>query len=178
MSAEPYVGEIMLFAWDYCPEGWLFCEGQSLSVVQYQALYAAIGATYGGDGRITFKLPDLRERFIVQQGQAPNLSMRMVGSTGGVASQLLSLATMPQHTHSIQAVVQKGDSSDPSGKKLGNYNKIGAENLPYSMKEIVSEPMSSAAISMTGGGQPVENMPPYLVLRYAIAYEGIFPVRA
>lgn len=177
MSVEPYIGEIMLFAWDFCPLGWLFCEGQSLSVMEYQALYSLIGRTYGGDGNKTFNLPDLRSRVIIHQGQTPALSMRKMGEIGGVATQSLSLDVMPQHIHGIQTVAQRGDSNDPSGKKLGNYNKIGSENLPYSIKDIVAEPMSSAAIGMTGGGQPVDNMPPYLVLRYAIAYDGEYPSR-
>lgn len=179
MSAEPYIGEIMLFAGSYCPEGWMFCEGQTLRVNEHQALYAVIGRIYGGDEKQgIFNLPDLRGRAIVHQGESQGLPNRVIGSIGGVVEQKISLSEMPPHTHAIQTMVGvQGDSNSPVGKKLAAYKKVGTENYPYSAKDIVSDPMSQSAIGVTGEGQPVNNLPPYLILRYAIAIKGDFPPR-
>lgn len=178
MSVTPYIGEIMLFAGAYAPDGWMFCEGQTLSILDrdYLALFSLIGTTYGGStGERTFKLPDLRGRAIINQGL---ISDRQIGDIGGTATQTVPLSAMPRHTHNIQTILgQLGDSASPAGRKLGAYKKNGQENYPYSIKETTSQPMSPSAIGAAGGGQPLNNLPPFLTMRYAIAVKGEFPIR-
>jgi microcystin-dependent protein len=106
------------------------------------------------------------------------LSNRRIGDIGGIDSQTVPLPAMPPHTHNIQTIAgQIGDSASPVDKKLGNYKKVGSENYPYSPKETTSEPMSSQAIGIAGGGLPLNNLPPFLTMRYAIAVKGEFPPR-
>ena len=176
MSVTPYVGEIMLFAGQNAPSGWMFCEGQLLSTTDSDnlPLFSLIGNRYGGDIRSrTFKLPDLRGRAIINQG----LSDRQIGDIGGTATQTVPLSAMPKHTHNIQTILgQLGDSASPVGRKLGAYKKVEQEQgSPYSIKEITSQPMSPSAIGVAGGGQPLNNLPPFLTMRYAIAVKGEFP---
>jgi microcystin-dependent protein len=168
--ADPFVGEIRLFAGNFVPRGWAFCDGQLFSISQNTALFSLLGTTYGGDGRTTFALPDLRGSVPLQPGQVPGLSDRALGEVGG--TETLAPNQLPPHTHSLNAASAAGSSGSPSGNLLAQAatNVYGAASS--------SSVMSQQAI--TGGGIPgnPEAMPPYLTLNYIIALQGVFPPRA
>jgi microcystin-dependent protein len=168
-QVEPFIGEIRMFGGNYAPRDWAFCNGQLLQISQYTTLFAIIGTTYGGDGRTTFALPDLRGRVPLHPGQGPGLSRRSLGQRGGTESTTLSVNQMPSHTHVAQANSGDGDSSTPEGNF---WAKSGADyHTAYNAN------MSPGAIANTGGSQAHENMQPYLGIHFIIALEGIFPSR-
>lgn len=161
---EAYIGTIMLFAGNFAPRGWRFCDGSILPIAQHQALFAVIGPTYGGDGRSTFALPDLRGRVPVGFGSGPGLSPVALGAHGGSESVSLQHHQLPPHTHMVDFAPVTGGSAEgglivatPAHTAVGS-----AMHLPA---------------GATGGGQPHENRQPYLGLNYIIAIEGLFPVR-
>ena len=173
MGAAPFLGEIMLFAGNFPPRGWAFCNGQVLAISQNDALYALIGTTYGGDGQSTFALPDLRSRVPIHMGQGPGLSNYIIGQKAGTESVSLTSNQLPQHSHAANAITI-GTSSSPAGQfpssdpggNVAQY-KTGAANAQ----------MNALAISGSGGGQPHLNLQPLLVLNFCIALEGVFPSR-
>jgi len=168
---EPFVGEIMLFAGNFAPRGWAFCDGQLLAVSQNDALFSLLGTTYGGDGRTTFALPDLRGRAPLHQGHGPALSDRRLGSKGGEEHVTLTANQIPAHGHPVMASSAAADSADPAGRVLAHANI----NL-YGTAAPAAD-MAAATIGTTGGGQPHDNMMPYQVIHYCIALVGIYPSR-
>jgi microcystin-dependent protein len=169
---DPLIGEIVLFAGNFAPRGWAFCDGQLLAVTQYTALFSILGTTYGGDGRTTFALPDLRGRVPIHPGSGPGLSSRQLGQTGGSEQVTLAEAQMPGHSHAVSASSVDGGSDSPSARLPARP----ASGIPQygSTPDTV---MASNTVQPSGGGQPHENMPPFLGLNYIIALEGIFPSR-
>jgi microcystin-dependent protein len=167
---DAFIAEIRLFAGNFAPRGWAFCNGQLLPINQNQALFSLIGTTYGGNGTTNFALPDLRGRAVVGPGQGAGLSNRNLGERGG--SESLSAAQIPAHNHTLQAMSSAGTSSDPS-------LKLPARSRSASYAPASGTPVPMAAAAITGGGSatPAEAMPPYLVLNYIIAIQGIFPSR-
>jgi microcystin-dependent protein len=165
--STPFLGQITIFAGNFAPRGYAFCQGQILSISQNTALFSLLGTTYGGDGRTTFALPDLRGRVPVGAGQGPGLTAQSVGETSGQETVTLTTQQLPPHTHSIQVTNAPSDTSNPVGAvpaKGGSYSK-GA-------------PTGTAAnATQTGGGQPHSNLQPSLGLNYIIALEGIYPSR-
>lgn len=161
--AEPFLGEIRLFANGYAPRGWAQCDGQILPIHQNQALYALIGNIYGGDGVTAFALPDLRGKVVVHSGGA------QVGVTGGEEAHVLTQAEMPNHQH-----MAMGTSSDATARTAEGLVWGASENL-YSTQ--ANTQMHSNALGSVGQGQAHNNMQPYNVLNYCIALEGIFPSR-
>ena len=174
MPSEPFLGEIYLSGINFAPRGYAICAGQILSIAQNTALFSLLGTTYGGNGQTTFALPDLRGRVPVGQGQGPGLANKTLGEVAGVEAVTLIATQMPAHTHPLKAVKEVGDASDPTNALLAN---TGALDREYKSTPGTSTTMSSAAIGVTGGSQPHDNMPPYLVLNMYIAMEGIFPSR-
>lgn len=164
--SEQYIGEIRINAAAFAPRGWANCDGQLLPINQNQALFSILGTTYGGDGRTTFKLPDLRGRMPMHdltQGQAD-----------GHPSHTLSASEMPNHTHAMGADKGTTTVASPAGAMLGN--------VPSGGTNLLRPPDGSAAmhpntVAMAGGNQPHENMQPYLALNFIIALVGIFPPR-
>jgi microcystin-dependent protein len=163
---EPYIGQILLIAWDWAPRGWALCHGQLLSIPQNSALYSLLGTTYGGDGRNSFALPDLRGRAPIHQGVGTNLSPRTMGESGGLEDVTLLVENLPQHTH--PAVV----SSQGAGR---NGTFLAAANLTNSGPNDLL--LATSTIGFTGNNIPHQNMQPYLVMNYIIALEGIYPPR-
>jgi len=163
--ATPYLGEIRIVSFNFPPKGWALCNGQTLAINQNQALFALLGTTYGGNGQTTFQLPNLQAGMPVHQGNG-----FAQGQTGGESNHTLVTAEMPSHNHVAQGV--STNSSNPSA--TGNTWAASAEN-PYAATPNTT--MSPNAVSITGGGQPHSNMPPYLVLNFIIALQGIFPSR-
>jgi microcystin-dependent protein len=162
-----YIGEIRLFAGNFAPVGWEFCQGQLISIAENAALFSLLGTTYGGDGQNTFALPDLRSRVPIGQFQGPGLSARQLGTSGGteriVANQL------PTHSHDLQAAIA-ATSNNPSG------NLFGASENQYAPAFDTPTGMATNAIG-GGNSSPAERMPPYSGVNYIIALYGIYPSR-
>jgi microcystin-dependent protein len=165
---DQYLGEIRLVGFNFEPQGWAFCDGRLLPINQNQALFALLGSMYGGDGRTTFALPDLRGRVPVGFGQGAAGSTYDIGSTGGAESVKLGVAQLPSHAHPVRGNSTSGATKDPTGAVPG---KGGAYAATQNAK------MSAVMLGKTGGGQTHENRPPYLSLNYIIALVGIFPSR-
>jgi microcystin-dependent protein len=165
--AEPFLGEIRIFAGNFAPRSWAFCEGQLLSKSQNTALFNLIGTTYGGNGVTTFALPDLRGRIPVGPGQGPGLTDRPLGAADGTETVVLSEDQMPTHKHKVGANQLAG--STPNPKKA----------VPAGGGAYVPQPdntkMNAGAVGSTGGGGPHPNLQPYLNLHFIIALQGIFP---
>ena len=171
--ADPFVAEIRIFPFNFAPKGWAFCDGQLLPLSQNTALFSLLGTTYGGDGRTTFALPDLRGRVPVGQGQGPGLSNYDLGEVSGTENTTLLASNLPQHNHPLVATSEAGSTSDPTGAFLGN---TGALDREYNTSGTHVQ-MNPAAIGLSGNSLPFNNMQPFLVLNYIIAAQGIFPSR-
>src|SRR5689334_13457727 len=167
--AQPYVGEIRMFAGNFAPAGWMFCEGQLLPISEYETLFNLIGTTYGGDGQSTFALPDLRGRVPIHQGTGGGGSYTLA-QTGGVESVTLTTQQIPTHNHALLASQDLGTSGDPS-------NLLPAQSIQILMytQDVVGKNMGPTAISPIGGSQPHDNFQPYLCLNFIISLFGIFP---
>ncbi|MBV8199189.1 MAG: phage tail protein [Acidobacteria bacterium] len=165
--SQPYVGEIRMFAGNFAPAGWMFCEGQLLPISEYETLFNLIGTTYGGDGQTTFALPDLRGRLPVHQGNGFTLA-----ETGGVETVTLTPSTIPAHSHPYLASTDAANNADPEGKVLGALQVAGNEIYIPAAGTV---PMNPAAIGSTGGSQPHDNFQPYLCIDFIISLFGVFP---
>jgi microcystin-dependent protein len=165
--SDPYIGEVKLISFNFPPKGWAFCNGQLLPINQNQALFSILGTMYGGNGQTTFALPNLQARMPIHQGI--NQGSYTVGQNGGETAHTLTINEMPAHLH--PAVAQSANNGpSPAGG-------IWAGSTAATFAPTPSLTMSPAAVANTGGSQPHENMPPYLVLNYVIALVGIFPSR-
>jgi microcystin-dependent protein len=164
--SEPFIGEIRLFGNNYAPRGWMKCEGQILQIMTNQALYSLLGTTYGGNGTTTFALPDLRGRVAIHNG--PGVPY---GTSAGEAAHTLTVNEMPQHSHNVSASSNTADQISPAG------NVWAATTINSYVPPATLVPMSTGAVSTSGGSQPHDNMQPYLAVNYCIAVQGIFPSR-
>lgn len=178
---EPFLGQIMMVGFNFAPRGWAFCHGQLLSIAQNTALFSLLGTTYGGDGRTTFALPDLRGRCAVGMGQGPGLSNYTQGERAGQENVTLISTQMPTHTHLLSASSANGTVSDPTNAVIAN-NQVTIERgntVPGSAFNSgpANATMNPQAIHQAGGNQPHENRQPYIAMNYIIALEGIFPSR-
>jgi microcystin-dependent protein len=171
--SEPFVAEIRMFAGNFPPKGWAMCNGQLLPISQNTALFSLLGTFYGGDGKTTFALPDLRQRAPLQPGQGPGLALYDLGQTGGAATHALLASEMPQHTHAQQACSALASVSSANGGMLG---KTVSPNPPYHAPDAL-QPLGPLALGPTGGGLPHNNLQPYLELTFIIALQGVFPPR-
>ena len=167
---EPFLGQIQAFGFNFAPRGWAHCNGQLLPISQNEALFSLLGTTYGGDGRTTFGLPDLRSRVPVHQGQGTGLSNRPMGQRSGVEAVTLSAAEMPSHNHSLHGIKKAGQSAGPE------YGVVRDDYAPSSGTPNVS--LGTNTVMPTGGNQAHYNMQPYLVINYCIALEGLYPSRS
>jgi microcystin-dependent protein len=174
-GADPFLGEIMLFAGNFPPRGYAFCDGQLLSISQNSALFSILGTTYGGDGAQNFGLPDLRGRFPIHIGAStgPGLSAHALGERAGVESVTLLATQMPAHTHQMVATTASGTSASPDGAFLANDGRGGTQ---YATGP-AGPALAPQSIGVAGASQPHPNMPPYLGINFCIAVAGIFPVR-
>jgi microcystin-dependent protein len=163
--AQPYIGEIRMFAGNFAPAGWMFCEGQLLPISENETLFQLIGTTYGGDGQNTFQLPDLRGRIPIHQGNGFTLA-----ETGGMEEITLTVSQIPAHTHALLAAATNGDQTSPQGNVLANSFNIA----PY-INDVTNGNMNAAATTSTGGSQPHNNFQPYLCVDFIISLFGIFP---
>jgi microcystin-dependent protein len=163
--AQPYVGEIRIFAGNFAPAGWMFCEGQLLPISENETLFNLIGTTYGGDGQSTFGLPDLRGRIPLHQGNGFTLA-----ETGGVEAVTLTISQIPAHTHPKLASTDPATVPNPQNNVLSTT----ASATPY-FNDTPANPLAAQSISSVGGSQPHNNFQPYLCLDFIISLFGIFP---
>ncbi len=170
--SEPFVGEIRMFAGNFAPRGWAFCDGQLLATSQNEALFSLLGTIYGGDGRTTFGLPDLRGRIPLHAGTGPGLSERKLGSKGGGETETLTTNQLASHTHDWNANTAVGDTAAPAGK-------VTAQSAaPRIYREVdQSQNLASTTIADAGGNQPHNNLMPTLCIHFIIALFGIYPSR-
>jgi microcystin-dependent protein len=171
--SDSFIGEIRIFAGSFAPRGWAFCNGQLIPISQNTALFSLLGTLYGGDGRATFALPDLRGRVPLHAGQGFGLSDYPLGSRGGSEQVTLSTEQLPAHSHALLACDAEGDQRSPANHALATLE----EGLIYSAAE-PTVAMAKDAMAPTGNGQPHENRPPYLAVNYIIALQGVFPARS
>lgn len=168
--AQPYVGEIRIFAGNFAPAGWAFCDGSLIPIEDNETLFMLIGTTYGGDGQTTFALPDLRGRVPIHAGQSrltgTNYSL---GQLGGTEAVTLNSGQLPMHTHQVSASSQAGESTS-----LQNQVWASSSAKPYAAGAPTGA-MNPAAIASSGGNQPHENMMPFLTTNYIISLFGIYP---
>ncbi|HWA83496.1 MAG TPA: tail fiber protein [Fimbriimonadaceae bacterium] len=168
--ADPYIGEVKLVPYNFAPRGWAFCAGQILPISQNTALFSLIGTYYGGDGRSTFALPDLRGRVAVHSGQGPGLSPYTIGQAGGVEGVSLNTPQLPPHGHPVAVSSSLGNHADPAGEHLATSPMGLGFVYGVSPNAAMADPTT-----VTGGSQPHENRQPNLALNYIIALEGVFP---
>ena len=170
---DAFTGSIVGFGFNFAPRGWAQCDGQLLAISQNSALFSLLGTMYGGDGRTTFGLPDLRGRTAIGAGNGPGLAGRTQGQKGGLQSVTLSIANLPSHTHAMHAESAVGDSANPQGKMLAGIQNLYANPNPAENKVMASE-----SITATGGGSSFDNEGPYQVINWCICLFGIYPSRA
>lgn len=178
--SDPYIGEIRIFPFTYAPMGWAFCNGQSVPVMQYQALFAVIGLTYGGDGLTSFNLPNLQGRAAVDMGTGPGLTTRHLNDQFGVTTVTLNASQLCQHTHALTAQNVDANIAIPTSNYLArstvNTTRGRAAANTYAAPATMT-PMAATALGTYGNTQPHENMQPYLPINMCIALEGVFPVK-
>jgi microcystin-dependent protein len=171
---DPFIGEIRMFAGNFEPVGWAFCNGQLLAIQQNTALFALLGTFYGGDGRVTFALPNLQERIPLQAGQGSGLSRYDLGQSGGQPAVTLLQGEMPTHSHGLSA----NSSTGTTGLASSSAIPAVSSGPPIYRQSARIVPMNPASLMPTGAGQPHNNWQPFLVVNFIIALQGIFPSRA
>lgn len=163
--AQPYVGEIRMFAGNFPPAGWMFCEGQLLPISENETLFQLIGTTYGGDGESTFALPDLRGRVPLHQGNSFQMA-----EAAGVEQVTLSIQQIPIHTHTLFGSTNTATAANPTTQVIGTSTAIDTF-----INAQPAQALSPASITSVGGNQPHNNMQPYLCVDFIISLFGIFP---
>ncbi len=170
--SEPFVGEIRMFAGNFAPRSWAFCDGQLMAVSQNDALFSLLLTIFGGVGRTTFGLPDMRGRLSVHAGSGPGLSPRRLGAKGGAEHVTLTTNQLPSHSHDYHGSTAAGNTSAPAGKVLAGR----AGNATY-LESPATASMAANSVSNTGGSQSHTNTMPFLCVNYIIALFGIYPSR-
>lgn len=171
--SEPFVAEIRIFAGNFAPRGWAFCNGQLLPISQNTALFSLIGTTYGGDGRSTMALPDLQGRAPMHPGRGPGLTSRRLGERGGVETVTLTEAQLPNHNHGWRAAEDPADLQAPGVNRSMTRSSVNAWTAPANLV-----PLADQSLPQTGGSQAHNNMQPYLTVNYIIALVGLYPSRS
>lgn len=164
--SEPFLAEVRIVGFNFAPRGWAMCDGQILPINQNQSLYSLLGTTYGGDGRTSFALPDLRSRVPIHEGEGHRL-----GKRGGEETHALTVAEIPAHKHEIKASTDTSTDSSPAGDVLAT----SSDDTYHENTNRVN--MASGVLANAGGGQNHDNMQPFLVVNFIIALQGLFPSR-
>jgi len=169
---DPFIGQIQAFGFNFAPNGWAQCNGQLMPIAQYQALFSLLGTMYGGDGRTTFGLPDLRGRSIVGIGNGPGLNPVTQGAVGGVEAVTLSVANLPTHNHAVKVAVNTGDGEEKTSTAF-----IGSHENAFNEASTESTFLKGVIEANVGNGQSFNNRNPFLGINFCIALEGIYPSR-
>ncbi len=168
--SEPFIAQLQIFPYNFAPRGWANCDGQLLPIAQNTALFALVGTNYGGDGRTTFGLPNLKGRAVMHPGNGPGLSSYNLGQRGGVEKVTLSESQMASHTHTMRVSTEDGDTNAPGNNYLGRGSFIYA--TPANLVAMASQSLPNA-----GGGGAHNNLQPFLTLNFCIALQGLYPSR-
>jgi microcystin-dependent protein len=166
----PYVGEIRMFAGNFAPNGWMFCEGQTLPISENDVLFQLIGTTYGGDGEETFNLPNLASRVPIHMGTGPDGTTYQLGEMAGTEQETLTVQQIPSHTHPYLASGVTATTRDP----IPNFSTARAAGDAY-VQNFAGVPLSAQAVMPSGGSQPHENVQPFLCINFIISLFGVFP---
>ena len=173
--ASPFLAEITLFAGNFAPRGWAFCNGGFIAISQNTALFSLLGTTYGGNGITTFGLPDLQGRLPMHFGQGPGLSSHVLGEKGGAEAITLTTSQMPAHTHAVN--IGTGGAAD-NANPVGRYPATPASGSPYTgVGGAQMAPGTGTSLASSGGGLPHNNLMPSLCVTFIIATQGVFPAR-
>lgn len=168
---EPYVGEIRMFAGNFAPNGWMFCEGQTLPISENDTLFTLIGTTYGGDGQSTFNLPNLASRVPIHMGTGPDGTTYQIGEAAGTEEVTLTTQQIPSHSHVLIGTTTTGTLSDPTNNMLSD-----SPNIKLYTAQTPSQSLNNAnTITPLGGSQPHENTQPFLCINFIISLFGVFP---
>ena len=177
--SNPYIGEIRIFAGNFAPRGWAFCDGQVLPIAQNTALFSIIGTTYGGDGRTTTGLPNLQGQAPMHPGRGPGLTSRRLGQRVGAETVTLTEAQIPNHGHTLRASTTAAPfGASETLTNNSSFGKVTGGSAYRSDTTANLVNLASAAVSTTGGGQAHANMQPYLTLNFIIATVGLYPSRS
>ncbi len=173
--SEPFVGEIKMIGFNFAPRGWAFCDGQLMAISQNMSLFSLLGTAFGGDGRSTFALPDLRGRVAINPGTSPGLLTYRWGQRGGYENVSLSTLNVPAHTHPAKMRAHEGEANEgePEGKSLAKFDTIYVDQDP----DVDMRDDTITVEANTGGNQPHYNIQPFLGIYFVIALVGIFPSR-
>lgn len=176
---DPFLGEIIMFGGNFAPRGWAFCDGQLLPISSNSALFSILGTIYGGDGRTTFALPDMRGRVAIHAGSGPGLTPHNLGSKGGEETHTLTVPEMPSHNHTatMHAENAVGTQQNPKDNMLG-ATPNGPIYAPITAGNDKAMGAGSVIVANAGGGQRHNNMQPFLTINYIIALMGAFPSRS
>jgi microcystin-dependent protein len=178
--SQPFIGQIEMFGGNFAPRDWAFCDGALLQIASFTALFSILGTTYGGDGRTTFGLPDLRGRMPIHEGQGPGLPNYRLGQKGGQPTKVLTSVQMSSHAHAhsaaMKATASNAGTPNPTGTTLGIPTAVLYHDTDGPSVDM-SDASAGGETASTGGGQSFNKMPPYLALNYIIALQGIFPSR-
>lgn len=170
--SDYFIGEIRIVGFNFAPRGWAMCDGQVMPATQNLALYGLLGTAFGGDGLSTFALPNLQGRVPMGTGPGPALTPRTLGESGGATDVTLSLSQLPSHTHALVASSSPASSRSPSGTALARSRNGSAYQTTVNQN---LANMAPGAVSPAGGGQPHNNMQPYLAMYFVIALQGVYP---
>ena len=173
---EPFIGQIQPFGFNFAPKGWALCDGQLQSIAQNSALFSLLGTTYGGDGRTTFALPDLRGRTMLHQGHGPGLTTRVIGEKSGTETTTLIASNLPSHNHPIMMPVN--NASPNTDEPANAYLAAVQSGDSYQAAPGTNQFYGAFSSGNTGGNVPFNNMEPYLVINICIALFGVFPSRS
>ncbi|HEV2706675.1 MAG TPA: tail fiber protein [Pyrinomonadaceae bacterium] len=168
--AQPYVGEIRMFAGNFAPAGWMFCEGQTLPIAENETLFQLIGTTYGGDGEETFNLPNLSSRIPIHMGTGPDGITYPLAQMAGTEQETLTVQQIPIHNHPFLASTNTGSALSPNGAVTGDSNSVTLYRAG-----VPAVAVNPQAVSPVGGSQPHENCQPFLCINYIISLFGLFP---
>ncbi len=172
--SEPFIGEVRIFAGNFAPRSWAFCDGQLLPIAQNTALFSLLGTTYGGDGQATFALPDLQGRAAMHPGRGPGLTNRRLGERGGSESVSLNEGNLPSHNHNLQSGDAIANTAEPNNAMFADL----PDDTPVYTASNPDSQMQSSTLGSVGGGVAHDNMQPYAVLNFIIALQGLYPSRS
>lgn len=174
--SEPFLAEVRIVGFDFAPRGWAFCDGQILPINQNQSLYSLLGTTYGGDGRTSFALPDLRGRVPIHVGRSNGGQEHTLGQKSGEETHTLSVNEIPQHSHALDAVNETAGAANPAGNFLAR--PVSALGSVYSDASTgANTNLNDNSVGRVGGSQAHDNMQPYIAVNFCIALQGLFPSR-